>query len=121
MKKNFKFSPKVVNKLFVQLQHTESRGEGEINNYNSKVKELFGKWMEQEVRNDSVREQQIHEEERDDDIQPIPLVGRTSSLQSLRSFGRWDSERSEREFGGPYYKNMVDMSLMRQNSLDSQN
>jgi hypothetical protein len=46
MKKNLKFSPKIVNKLFMQMQHTETRTEGEINNYNRKVDDLVKRMME---------------------------------------------------------------------------
>jgi len=64
MKKNFKFSPKIVNKLFMQLEQSKqnkTKAEGEISNYNSKVEDLFKLFMEPEVKNEHIREPQIQE------------------------------------------------------------
>ena len=48
MKKNFKFSPKNMNKLFRELDIVRVKHEEELEevNYNQKVEELFSKLIE---------------------------------------------------------------------------
>ncbi len=61
MKKNFKFSPKNMNKLFREMDVIRAKKQSQLDdvNYNSKVDELFKSFVEPETRYDRKERAQI--------------------------------------------------------------
>lgn len=123
MKKNFKFSPKNMNKLFREMDIIKTKKESELDdvNYNNKVEELFKIFVEPETKNEYIKENEvmIEKEESEEELhQPAAItnMARNESIQSFRSFGRRDSERSD--YGTYALRNFP--SIFRNNSLEDQ-
>ena len=121
MKKNFKFNPKNMNKLFKELDIIRAKKTVELDNlnYNNKVLELFQKYISDDLRDFShddktpLREDQIEEEEH-----IPPRILRDSSMQSVKSLNQRESyreliSRNEREI---FLRDR--MSFLRNNSQD---
>lgn len=90
MKKNFKFLPKNMNKLFKELDIIRAKKTVELDdlNYNQKVEELFSKYIEENNKDYVSKEEEsnpIEEEEVEDEPIVPPNIIRDSSIQSMRS------------------------------------
>ena len=123
MRKNFKFNPKNMNKLFKELDIIRSKKTVELDdlNYNNKVQELFEKYVEENVKDYASRGERTPIEEEEIEEEPIvpTAIMRESSIQSLRSMTQGESFREivhRGERGDTYLSR--NLSFLRNNSQD---